>query len=112
MNEQPTTEAGRRLQASICSLDHTLTILAIEAEAREGYISADDAVMHAEAVAKARCSELVTRIEALHYPVPGFGYTPEGYGDINPACSSCGTDDEYAVPWPCDTVRAIREVTK
>ena len=44
----------------------------------------------------------------LHQPVTdGMGFTEDGYGSISPACSSCGTSDEYAVPWPCPTVTAI-----
>ena len=38
----------------------------------------------------------------------GMGFTEDGYGGISPACSSCGTSDEYAVPYPCPTVTAIR----
>ena len=45
---------------------------------------------------------------ALHQPVTdGMGFTEDGYGGISPACSSCGTSDEYAVPYPCPTVTAI-----
>ena len=46
----------------------------------------------------------------LHQPVTdGMGFTEDGYGGISPACSSCGTCDEYAVPYPCPTVTAIRQ---
>lgn len=47
---------------------------------------------------------------ALHQPDPdgGTGYHPGGgYGDIDPACSTCGTSDEYAVPWPCQTYESL-----
>lgn len=48
---------------------------------------------------------------ALHQPDPdgGMGWRSDGrYGVIDPACRTCGTSDEYAVPWPCATVRALR----
>ncbi|QVQ51316.1 hypothetical protein J4H86_21240 [Spiractinospora alimapuensis] len=48
------------------------------------------------------------RVRDLHRPVPGQGYLPDGgYGDIAPSCSSCGTPGEYAVPWPCPTIRVV-----
>lgn len=34
----------------------------------------------------------------------GQGYGDTGYGYIDPSCSVCGTPDEYAQPWPCETV--------
>lgn len=51
----------------------------------------------------------VVAVADLHKPITdGSGFTDEGgYGSINPACSSCGTGDEYAVPWPCPTITAI-----
>lgn len=50
----------------------------------------------------------IQRVRDLHRPVTGLGYREDGsYGDIDPACSTCGTDDEYAVPWPCPTIRAL-----
>lgn len=46
----------------------------------------------------------------LHASGAGQGYLPDGtYGWIEPACTTCGTEDEYAVPWPCPTVRALRD---
>ena len=30
-----------------------------------------------------------------------------GYGYIEPYCAGCESSDEYAVEWPCGTVRAI-----
>jgi hypothetical protein len=50
---------------------------------------------------------------ALHQPAPGSGqgFLADGqYGDIDPACQTCGTWDEYAVPYPCATVRALAPV--
>ena len=48
------------------------------------------------------------KVLELHQPVTdGMGFTEHGYGGISPACSSCGTSDEYAVPYPCPTVEAI-----
>ena len=48
------------------------------------------------------------KVLELHQPVTdGMGFTEDGYGGISPACSSCGTSDEYAVPYPCPTVTAI-----
>jgi hypothetical protein len=50
------------------------------------------------------------RIIELHSVTEGLGYTDDGYGDVDPACRACGTSDEYAVPWPCGTVRALASV--
>lgn len=35
----------------------------------------------------------------------GQGYVGSGYGYVDPSCSVCGTPDEYAEPWPCETVK-------
>ena len=63
------------------------------------------------AAARTTVPALLDALEAvlgLHQPVTdGMGFTEGGYGSISPACSSCGTSDEYAVPWPCPTVTAI-----
>jgi hypothetical protein len=44
-------------------------------------------------------------IEKMHQPVDGMGFTSSGYGSVDSACQTCGTADEYAVIWPCLTVR-------
>lgn len=46
---------------------------------------------------------------ALHRDVGGGrGFDGEGrYVDHPTACGACGTHDEYAVPWPCPTARAL-----
>lgn len=47
-------------------------------------------------------------ILARHQVTGGLGWRDEGgYGDIDPACTACGTPDEYAERWPCPTVRAV-----
>lgn len=49
-------------------------------------------------------------VEALHQPESGgMGYLPDGgYGTFpGPVCSTCGTPDEYGVPWPCPTRAAL-----
>ncbi|MER7813769.1 hypothetical protein, partial [Streptomyces sp900116325] len=55
----------------------------------------------------------VARVRQLHRPVEGLGRdsddNPGGYGLINQACTTCGTPDELAVPWPCDTIRALND---
>ena len=52
--------------------------------------------------------DALEKVLELHQPVTdGMGFTEDGYGGISPACSSCGTSDEYAVPYPCPTVTAI-----
>jgi hypothetical protein len=62
---------------------------------------------------RAELAEAQAKIDAalaLHQPFPdcGQGYLPDGsYGYIEPACLVCGTADEYAVPWPCDTAKAL-----
>ena len=71
----------------------------------------DDA--DAEFIAAARTTvpallDALEKVLELHQPVTdGMGFTEHGYGGISPACSSCGTSDEYAVPYPCPTVEAI-----
>ena len=73
-----------------------------------GVTSAD-----AEFIAAARTDgpallDALEKVLELHQPVTdGMGFTEDGYGGISPACSSCGTSDEYAVPYPCPTVTAI-----
>lgn len=42
---------------------------------------------------------------AQHQPIRGAGYSPDGSGYIGmTACTTCGTHDEYGIPWPCPTV--------
>lgn len=52
-----------------------------------------------------------TAVLALHRDVGGgLGWGPpngDHYGDHPTACSTCGTHDEYAVEWPCPTIRAL-----
>ena len=68
---------------------------------------------NAEFIAAARTDvpallDALEKVLELHQPVTdGMGFTEDGYGGISPACSSCGTSDEYAVPYPCPTVTAI-----
>ena len=53
---------------------------------------------------------IVAAVEALHQPEHGgMGYLPSGdYGTFpGPVCSTCGTPDEYGVPWPCPTRAAL-----
>lgn len=56
---------------------------------------------------------VVREVAGLHRPVPdGLGDTGTGYGTVSPACGTCGTHDEYAVPWPCPTGRALQALTE
>lgn len=56
---------------------------------------------------------VVREVAGLHRPVPdGLGDTGTGYGTVSPACGTCGTHDEYAVPWPCPTARALEALTE
>lgn len=51
---------------------------------------------------------LVEGIRALHPPIEGgLGYGPDGYGEISPACPTCGTHEEYAQAWPCSTAALV-----
>lgn len=48
--------------------------------------------------------EAVEAVLEMHQPVPHVGPYHAG----SPACSTCGTADDFAVPfWPCPTVAAI-----
>ena len=81
------------------------------------YLVVDGITMWAESdaefIAAARTDvpallDALEKVLELHQPVTdGMGFTEDGYGGISPACSSCGTSDEYAVPYPCPTVTAI-----
>lgn len=52
-------------------------------------------------------------IEQLHPPVDGgLGYGLTGYGDISPACPTCGVFDEYAESWPCPTAKLLNDDTE
>ena len=61
-----------------------------------------------EAIAELR------RLREWHEPIEGggmgYGPTGGGYGRIDPACSTCGTPDEYAVPYPCNTAQVLDKV--
>ena len=58
-----------------------------------------------------RLSEGVAEVRALHASSgdeESQGYLPGGgYGFIAPYCTGCEASDEYAVAWPCPTIRAI-----
>jgi len=62
---------------------------------------------------RAELAEAQAKIDAaldLHWPTDHAvqGYLPNGdYGYIEPACSTCGDADEYGVPYPCDTAKAL-----
>lgn len=52
----------------------------------------------------------IRQVRALHEPIVegGQGYDEGGnYTYIQPCCTTCGTSDEYAVQWPCATIRAL-----
>ena len=52
----------------------------------------------------------VERVRALHKSsgdAETQGYTGLGYGYISPYCMGEVASDEYGVPWPCETIRAI-----
>lgn len=56
-----------------------------------------------------RALDALSAVLAYHCPGEGSsqGYTPSGYGDVEPYCAGCEASDEYAVAWPCPTVRRI-----
>lgn len=79
-------------------------------EVEDALASADIAVVPSMPALAAEVRALWAEREAvlaLHQSVRGQGYTDDGYGDVPAACSECGTSDEYAVEWPCSTVRAL-----
>jgi hypothetical protein len=79
-------------------------LAAIVAAARRRY-AADT---HAAVARASKAEAALDRVRALHQPVKGLGYRAGGsYGHIEQACTTCGTSGEYAIPWPCDTIRAI-----
>ena len=52
----------------------------------------------------------VERVRALHKSsgdAETQGYTGREYGYISPYCMGEVASDEYGVPWPCETIRAI-----
>ena len=73
-----------------------------------GVTSADTEFIAAARTTVPALLDALEKVLELHQPVTdGMGFTEHGYGGISPACSSCGTSDEYAVPYPCPTVTAI-----
>ena len=57
-----------------------------------------------------RLTAQVERVRALHKSsgdAETQGYTGLGYGYISPYCMGEVASDEYGVPWPCETIRAI-----
>ncbi|MEO3978814.1 hypothetical protein [Streptomyces sp. CAU 1734] len=58
----------------------------------------------------------VARVRALHQPTRGLGYDSDEddgtYGVVYKACTTCGHSSEYAVRWPCDTIRALDQITE
>lgn len=81
-----------------------------------GYINDDDA----EFIVSARSDvpALVAALRAVlyrHKPCPdeGMGWREDHtYGYVGAVCGACGTPDEYGVPWPCPTVRAVEEALR
>jgi hypothetical protein len=71
--------------------------------AREALRAALDATPALVDVERLRYSLEAIRDAHDKDPDGGMGYTPTGYGSIDPACLVCGTSDEYAVEWPCST---------
>ena len=95
--------------AHVLTVDNTPNFVALCADPDYS----DAGVLDAEFIAAARTTvpallDALEKVLELHQPVTdGMGFTEDGYGGISPACSSCGTSDEYAVPYPCPTVTAI-----
>ena len=57
-----------------------------------------------------RLTAQVERVRALHKSsgdAETQGYTGREYGYISPYCMGEVASDEYGVPWPCETIRAI-----
>jgi hypothetical protein len=46
---------------------------------------------------------------AEHRSTHGLGYVGRDYVGMDSVCTSCGTADEYGVPWPCRTVLLLAE---
>jgi hypothetical protein len=60
-------------------------------------------ILDPQAAAKA-----VLAVLERHKPTDGgMGFRDGGYGSIEPACTTCGTYDEYAEDWPCSTITAM-----
>jgi len=80
-----------------------------EGEVADCVVSADAAFITASRTALPATIEALRAVLDLHVPGDGnsVGYTPLGYRSIEPYCAGCEACDEYAVEWPCRTVRAI-----
>ena len=66
-------------------------------------------IAHSRTDVPALAASLRAVIE-LHKPYPdeGMGWREDHtYGYVGIVCATCGTPDEYGVPWPCGTVRAV-----
>ena len=70
---------------------------------------AADALLDAAAERDALAAK-VERVRELHKSsgdAETQGYTGREYGYISPYCMGEVASDEYGVPWPCETIRAI-----
>ena len=71
--------------------------------------AADDALIADARTSLPAALDALEAVLTYHRPGEGSsqGYTPDGYGYVEPYCAGCEASDEYAVAWPCPTVTAI-----
>ena len=83
----------------------------VYAEENGAYIAAaNPAVVLALLDERDALAAKVERVRALHKSsgdAETQGYTGLEYGYISPYCMGEVASDEYGVPWPCETIRAI-----
>ena len=73
-------------------------------------LDATEARAHWDPARALRWVAATRRVVAAHRQVDGQGYTDTGYDIMPSVCATCGTFDEYGVPWPCNTLRALASV--
>ena len=80
-----------------------------------------DKVIHADAETIDAMEWVIAaakNVRKQHTPDPehtagmGWAYPGAEYDRIDPVCQTCGTPDEYGVPWPCKTYAVLDVVLK
>ena len=100
---------GVSWEARVCATTGSLADVDSTANA-ELIAAANPAVVLALLDERDALAAKVERVRALHKSsgdAETQGYAGLGYGYISPYCMGEVASDEYGVPWPCETIRAI-----
>ena len=102
---------GVSWEARVCATTGSLADVdsTANAELIAAAVNALPALLDAAAERDALAAK-VERVRELHKSsgdAETQGYTGREYGYISPYCMGEVASDEYGVPWPCETIRAI-----